>query len=142
MKKKSRSKAETGGPTPSQRIDARIEELGDWRGKTLALPYRGGAIALFNVHRVQRVTGRITVVQGAESRVPSYGDFTVTVNGGETTSPIGSSGAFYFEDLPAGTHSAVIRDANGRECGFTVTVPASDAGVVNIGTLRCEARAR
>ena len=25
-----------GGPTPSQLIDARIEELGDWRGETLA----------------------------------------------------------------------------------------------------------
>ena len=111
-------------------------------GKTLALPYRGGAIALFNVQKVQRVTGRITVVDGAESRIPSYGDFTVTVNGGETTSPIGSSGVFYFEDLPAGTHSAVVRDRNGRECVFTVTVPASDAGLVNIGTLRCEARVR
>jgi hypothetical protein len=25
-----------GGPSPSQRIDARIAELGDWRGETLA----------------------------------------------------------------------------------------------------------
>ncbi|MGN2252474.1 DUF1801 domain-containing protein [Frateuria sp. GZRe12] len=26
----------TAGPSPSERIDARIEELGDWRGETLA----------------------------------------------------------------------------------------------------------
>jgi hypothetical protein len=35
-KRKSGSKAGTGGDSPSQLIDARIEELGDWRGETLA----------------------------------------------------------------------------------------------------------
>src|SRR3989442_11190834 len=30
------SKEEEGGGSPSQRIDARIKELSDWRGKTLA----------------------------------------------------------------------------------------------------------
>jgi hypothetical protein len=36
MKRKSGSKAGKGGGSPSQLIDARIEELGDWRGETLA----------------------------------------------------------------------------------------------------------
>jgi hypothetical protein len=37
MKKpKSDSKEETAGNSPSQLIDARIEELNDWRGETLA----------------------------------------------------------------------------------------------------------
>ena len=37
MKKgKSGSKEGRGGDPPSQRIDARIKELGDWRGETLA----------------------------------------------------------------------------------------------------------
>ncbi len=35
-KSKSGSKEPTGGDSPSQLIDARIEELGDWRGETLA----------------------------------------------------------------------------------------------------------
>jgi hypothetical protein len=35
-KRKSGSKEGTGGDTPSQLIDARIEELSDWRGETLA----------------------------------------------------------------------------------------------------------
>jgi hypothetical protein len=35
-KTKSGSKEDKGGDTPSQLIDARIEELGDWRGETLA----------------------------------------------------------------------------------------------------------
>ena len=35
-KSKSGSKAEKGGDSPSQLIDARIKELGDWRGEMLA----------------------------------------------------------------------------------------------------------
>jgi hypothetical protein len=36
MKKKSGSKEAKGGDSPSQRIDARINDLSDWRGETLA----------------------------------------------------------------------------------------------------------
>jgi hypothetical protein len=35
-KSKSGSEEGTGGDSPAQLIDARIEELGDWRGETLA----------------------------------------------------------------------------------------------------------
>ena len=35
-KRKSGSKERKGGDSPSQLIDARIKELGDWRGETLA----------------------------------------------------------------------------------------------------------
>jgi hypothetical protein len=35
-KRKSGSKEGKGGDSPSQEIDARIKELGDWRGKTLS----------------------------------------------------------------------------------------------------------
>jgi hypothetical protein len=36
MKKAKSDSKEAEGVSPSQRIDARIEELGDWRGETLA----------------------------------------------------------------------------------------------------------
>src|SRR6202171_3789582 len=36
MKRKSGSKKEKAGDSPSQLIDARIKELSDWRGETLA----------------------------------------------------------------------------------------------------------
>ena len=36
MKRKDGSTEGKGGDSPSQLIDARIEELGDWRGETLA----------------------------------------------------------------------------------------------------------
>jgi hypothetical protein len=35
-KSKSGSMEATGGDTPAERIDARIRDLGDWRGRTLA----------------------------------------------------------------------------------------------------------
>jgi len=109
-------------------------------GQTLALPYRGGAVALFDVQRVQRVVGSITVAEGGEARVPAYGEITVTTKGREFSSPIGGTGRFYFEDLAAGTHSAVVRDKDGKECTLTITVPSSDGTIVNLGSLRCNAR--
>jgi hypothetical protein len=36
VERKSASKEGSGGNSPSQLIDARIDELGDWRGETLA----------------------------------------------------------------------------------------------------------
>ena len=109
-------------------------------GQTLALPYRGGAVAVFPVQKIQRVVGVIKVVDGSADRSPAYGEVVVTARGKDITSPIGSSGAFYFEDLPEGTHSAVIHERDGRTCAFTVKVPLSDGTVVNLGTLRCESR--
>jgi outer membrane usher protein FimD/PapC len=109
-------------------------------GQTLALPYRGGAVALFGVQRVQRVVGALTVSEGEQVGTPSYGEITVTAKGREFTSPIGRSGRFYFEDLPVGTHSAVVRDDANRECALVITVPASDGTIVNLGALRCERR--
>jgi outer membrane usher protein len=109
-------------------------------GQTLALPYRGGAVALFGVQKVQRVVGTILIADKGEDRIPSYGDMTVTTNGREMSSPIGGSGRFYFEDLSAGTHTAMVRDSAGRECSLTITVPSSEGTIVNLGSLRCEVR--
>jgi outer membrane usher protein len=109
-------------------------------GKTIALPYRGGAVAEFGVQRIQRVVGVIAVAEEGGDRVPVYGDITVTAKGRDVSSPIGSSGRFYFEDLPAGTHSAVIRDSAGKECSLIITVPLSEGTIVNLGSVRCEAR--
>ncbi len=108
--------------------------------QTLALPYRGGAVAVFSVQKIQRVVGSIRLADQGEDRIPAYGELIVSAKGQEVTSPIGGSGRFYFEDLAAGTHSAVVRDSTGKECTFTITVPSSEGTLVNLGTLRCEAR--
>jgi outer membrane usher protein len=106
--------------------------------QTLALPYRGGAVAVFDVQKIQRVVGSIRMADKGEDRIPTYGDLVVTVKGRDVTSPVGSSGRFYFEDLPAGTHAAVVKDTSGKRCAFTITVPSSNGTLVNLGTLMCE----
>ena len=62
MKKtKSGSKEGTGGDAPSRLIDARIEELGDWRGEMLA--------RVRNAHQAGRPRGG----RGVKWRKPSSG---------------------------------------------------------------------
>jgi outer membrane usher protein len=104
-------------------------------GMTLAPPYRGGAVAVFDVQRVQRVLGKI-VIAGQE-KPHAYGELTVTsADGRSFGSPVGGDGAFYFENLPAGAYSAVVEN-RGAQCTFVLEVPASDDLVIKLGTVRC-----
>ena len=109
-------------------------------GMTLAPPYRGGAVAVFDVQRVQRVLGKI-VIAGAE-KPHAYGELTITAaNGRSFGSPVGADGAFYFENLPTGAYSAVV-EHRGTQCTFTLEVPASDDLVIKLGTVRCNVSAK
>jgi outer membrane usher protein len=106
-------------------------------GMTLAPPYRGGAVALFDVQKVQRVLGRIKVSNGREEKYQQYGELTVTtVSGRSYGSPVGSDGTFYFENLPNGAYDAVMQYRDVR-CTFRLTVPDSKDTTVDLGTLRC-----
>jgi outer membrane usher protein len=103
-------------------------------GVTLAPPYRGGAVAVFDVRRVQRVLGKIL---GADDRPFVYGELTVTsANGRSFGSPVGNDGSFYLENLPAGSYAAVVENRTGR-CAFTIELPASSDTVINLGKVRC-----
>ena len=103
-------------------------------GVTLAPPYRGGAVAVFDVQRVQRVLGKIL---GTDDRPFVYGELTVTnMNGRSFGSPVGNDGSFYFENLHAGSYAAVVENRTGR-CTFTIEIPASSETVINLGKVRC-----
>jgi outer membrane usher protein len=106
---------------------------------TLAVPYRGGALALFGVQQIRQVVGRLRIVTGGGERIPEYGQFRVTVDGITIESPVGTGGSFYFENLPAGRHSAVVEDQTGS-CSTVLEVPASRQAVTNLGELRCTGR--
>ena len=105
-------------------------------GMTLAPPYRGGAVALFDVQRVQRVIGKIIVANGVDERPQAYGELTVSAPGRTYGSPVGSDGAFYFENLPQGAYTAVVEN-RGTRCSFTLDIPASKEAVINLGKVRC-----
>lgn len=110
-------------------------------GMTLAPPYRGGALALFPVQRVQSIIGTVVILSGEEERVPTYGELRLTVDGKDVASPVGTAGEFYFENLPSGRHAAVVMDQSGS-CEFTLSVPSSDNPVVSLGKLECRAVTR
>lgn len=108
-------------------------------GMTLAPPYRGGAVAQFDVQRVQRVLGRIKIVTGGDEKFQQYGELTATAADGRSYgSPVGSDGTFYFENLPKGPYHAVM-EYRGTRCTFTLDVPASNAMIADVGTMRCTA---
>jgi outer membrane usher protein len=109
-------------------------------GMTLAPPYRGGAVARFEVQRVQRVLGKILIA--GQDKPHSYGELTITAANGRTYgSPVGSDGAYYFENLPTGSYSAVV-ETRSTQCTFTLTVPSSDEVVLKLDAVRCTMRAK
>ncbi len=109
---------------------------------TLAVPYRGGAMAVFPVQLIRRVTGSVRITDGTADRVPEYGEIRISPAGAPeaVVSPVGSTGEFYFENLPSGRHAAAVQDEKGS-CTFSVDVPESGEPLVNLGALRCTATA-
>ncbi len=69
----------------------------------IAVPYRGGAVVVFEATVIRALTGRLDV----GGKAPEYGTLTVTVGATEFSSPLNASGEFYFEDLPPGDHPGV-----------------------------------
>src|SRR5216684_5213166 len=102
--------------------------------KTVAVPYRGGAILTFPVHKIQQLTGKLIVREGATSVIPADGEFIVQAGGERLSSPIGEKGEFYFEDVAPGTYDAAIEFADGT-CKLPLQVPQSGRFVVKLGTL-------
>jgi outer membrane usher protein len=99
--------------------------------KEIAVPYRGGAVVLFEATVIRALSGRLDVAGTA----PEYGTLTLTVGGREFSSPLNASGEFYFEDLPPGDHPGTASWKE-RSCRATIHMPdkappMTDAGIVN-----------
>jgi outer membrane usher protein len=104
--------------------------------RTVAPPFRGGAVVDFPVHRLKIFQGTLKITKGGETTIPAFGELLV-VKGIETfSSPIGSGGQFYFESLPEGNLEAVIH-YKGGECQFPLTIPKTNQRSVNLGELEC-----
>jgi outer membrane usher protein len=103
---------------------------------TLAPPYRGGAVVMFPVRRIQRTSGRVVVASAAGEDQPSYGELTLTAAGEVVNSPLGASGEFYFENLPEGKHEANVT-FEGGSCSFILTIPRSEEPALDLGALKC-----
>jgi outer membrane usher protein len=104
--------------------------------RTIATPYRGGAIVTFPVQRIQRAVGTIALESSGQIILPSYGQLLLTVNGNQFESPIGRHGEFYLENVPPGRHRAVVNHED-RLCEFEMDLPSSEEVEIKVGDLRC-----
>ena len=102
----------------------------------LAIPYRGGALALFPAPRPWRVSGRVVLLRGTEPVVPANGALTVTMAGRALESDLGSDGTYYFEGVPPGDYAARLV-FGGDSCDLTLRVPPSNAPVIKAGVATC-----
>lgn len=102
--------------------------------KTIAPPYRGGAIVVFPVAQHRSITGTVAVVSRGEEAVPALGTLTIQRDGRSWESPLGRGAEFYFENVPPGKYPAAI-DYGGGTCGFELTIP--EGGTVDVGKVRC-----
>jgi outer membrane usher protein len=107
--------------------------------RVVAPGYRAGAIVEFPVRRDTRVLGSILLERSGVTVVPAAGLVSLTADGEQFDSPVGTNGEFYFENVPAGAHRARVR-FEGTACEFTLEVPGSADPVVQIGAHTCVVR--
>jgi outer membrane usher protein len=103
--------------------------------KTIAVPYRGGAVITFPVHRIHQVMGEVVVMDSNKKIIPANGQITVSSEPRQT-SPIGDDGAFYFEDIPVGTVKALVEYQDGK-CTFDLVVPEFKEPLHKMGIVTC-----
>ena len=108
--------------------------------KIVAPPFRGGALVVFPVARLQILTGTVRVETDGRDHIPAYGQLTITTPDKSYESPIGRQGEFYLETIPPGSHAAAIDD-EGKVCRFTIEIPDSPEPILKLGEIRCQSLA-
>jgi outer membrane usher protein len=106
--------------------------------RTVAPPFRGGALVTFPVRRIQSIRGSVTVEAALGERVPAFGQMTLRVTGHNVVSPLGGAGEFEFENVVPGNYKALVEFKDGT-CSFIVHVPESNEQFIDLGVLRCSA---
>ena len=104
--------------------------------RSIAPPYRGGALVQFSVRRIQSVTGSVAIHTTAGEVTPAFGQFTLTRDGVEVVSPLGNGAEFYLENIASGTYTARI-EYTGGSCVFTITIPVTTEPFVRLGKVVC-----
>jgi outer membrane usher protein len=105
--------------------------------RNIVLPYRGGAMVRFSVEKIQQVIGSLFIVDGGERRPARLWGLKVQIGSEMRELPVGSDGQFYGENVPAGSHGAVIYKGE-RQCRFNLVIPESEEMVVDLGEITCE----
>ncbi len=103
---------------------------------TVVPPTRGGIVAQFPVRPLRSYTGRVRLMIVGEPFTPALGLLELKVGDATETLPLGHEGEFYAENLTPARYPAQLRI--GRvTCTFTLTIPASDQVVTDLGVISC-----
>lgn len=105
--------------------------------KTVAPPYRGGALVGFPLKQIRTISGAVVVRAEGKDVIPTFGELTLTSSAGSFQSPLGRGGEFYFENLASGTYDALVEYGTGETCRFRIEIPAHTASVVKLGAKTC-----
>ncbi len=109
--------------------------------RNVATPLRGGALVQFHAPRLDFVTGELEIREQGSTRIPAFGELSVWTPEGERRSPIGSTGQFALENLPAGSYPARI-ETEREVCDLELTVPQNAGGRLDLGLVSCAAAPR
>jgi outer membrane usher protein len=113
-------------------LDASIQTV----QRLIAPPYKGGALVVFPVQRLQAMVGKLRVMVKGQPVVPAFGELDVISPNFQTSSNIGDNGEFYLENVPAGKFTARVLFKQGT-CSFTLESPKSVKILLDLGTLDC-----
>ena len=111
--------------------DIPIEFSVDPIQRSLSPAARSGVVLVFPVVRVQSIVGTLMVRQGGIFRPLEHHSFTLPTAALSEKILTAKGGEFYVENLAVGTYRARIM-IDGQECNFDLTVPKSDASLVNL----------
>jgi outer membrane usher protein len=110
--------------------------------KIIAPPFRGGAIVNFPVKQVRTIVGTLRVrTADGEQIVPAYGELVLSRDAERATSPLGTDGEFYLENLQSGRWTAAMEWEDGR-CRFELTVPEEPEPFIRLEPTVCNAEAK
>jgi outer membrane usher protein len=104
---------------------------------SVAPPFRGGAVARFDVARLQAFTGRLYFGRKGERTPAEYAGLEVHLPDRPIEVVVATGGEFYLENLPPGEWPARIFLGE-RSCKFDLSVPKSDELFVEMGDIVCE----
>ncbi len=101
--------------------------------------YRSGGVVEFEAKRLQAVEGRVFWLEG-KRRIPAeFAGMEIRVGDKLIQTVTGKGGLFYIEDVPPGSYSIRLFDAN-RECRTTLVVRDSGEYITDAGEVTCRAR--
>ncbi|MFQ5441191.1 MAG: fimbria/pilus outer membrane usher protein [Thermodesulfobacteriota bacterium] len=99
-------------------------------------PLRSGSVVVFDVAKVQALSGKIYTTDGGVKVPVEFSVMKVILKDRTLEGLVGSDGEFYIENVPAGEYGGTVF-YNGAECRFDLNVPESSEVLVEAGEVTC-----